>query len=324
MFEYDDDHRKKIESTRFIFLVAPPGTGKSFSGDYLELFCGWKHVDGDTPLKTPNKTPKYQDLTDRTFQSGPYEGMDREFFRTEGLKPYMEEIARLTLEAARESDKVVLSWACMFKPMRSYLRQILADAGANVTMIVLQCDFVAHMNALWKRHCRQAEQAGITIAELIGGITNVDDFIEFEKSGKGWYAGWESIDDSEEPFVIVDVTPKDETVLDILDAAAGTPSSGRSELSMEEIVKKVQAADIARDKKMFEAMKSSMSHKERKVFEKEPEKYVARRSSLLEVDKRGSISRLSITSNDSTEQTSKRRQSFIETGIVLDGVDLEA
>lgn len=46
LIEITEDHRKKIESTQFVFVVAMSAVGKTFIGDYLEAIQGWKHVDG--------------------------------------------------------------------------------------------------------------------------------------------------------------------------------------------------------------------------------------------------------------------------------------
>jgi len=91
-----------IESTQVVYLVAPAGTGKvrlphhivcililydkihifnsfhchtentytkykqSFSGDYLQVVHGYKHIDGDGPLKSMIM-PKYSDMTKITL-----------------------------------------------------------------------------------------------------------------------------------------------------------------------------------------------------------------------------------------------------------------
>ena len=59
---FDDEHKKKIESTKFVYMAAKAGVGKSFSGDYLEAIRGWKHVDGDFPAKNQQLSRIYKDF----------------------------------------------------------------------------------------------------------------------------------------------------------------------------------------------------------------------------------------------------------------------
>ena len=44
--EITEDHRKKIESTQFVFVHAKSAVGKTFTGDYLEAIQRWTHIDG--------------------------------------------------------------------------------------------------------------------------------------------------------------------------------------------------------------------------------------------------------------------------------------
>jgi dephospho-CoA kinase len=32
---------------KYLIITAPSGVGKSTTGDYLEKFCGFSHIDGD-------------------------------------------------------------------------------------------------------------------------------------------------------------------------------------------------------------------------------------------------------------------------------------
>lgn len=338
-----DDDQKKIESTEFIFLVAKSGTGKSFSGDYVDLFGDWKHVDGDTPLKNTHGNPHYEDLRNRVFQLKEYEGKGVEWLVTEGLVPYMEELAKLGLEAAKESDKVCISWASYFRPNRLLLKKLLLDAGAkDFSMVFLHCDLEAHMDALWKRTCRQAEQAGCTITEFAalfkmpveGEEYTKEQFVAFQTS-QDWYKMWQDPDESEQPFQTVNVTAKDATVLDSLDAAFGIEDSNRAHLSYDEIVAKVRAIDEERDQKNFDAYVESLegseeSKEELEFAQKEPELCKARRSSLLLADKMNSMRSLSSVEGEGERQSlaiealSRRsRQSFITTGKLFTSEELK-
>ena len=85
---------------------------------------------------------------------------------TEGFQSYMTEIVRLALEARKDSDKVVLSHTTFLKPMRTFLRKLLTDAGAKDVMVIfLDVNYDAHNEAV-----RLAMQAGSTIEELMKGF----------------------------------------------------------------------------------------------------------------------------------------------------------
>lgn len=280
-------------------------------------------MDGDTPLKTLDENPQYKDLNDRVFVIGEYAGKDREWQQADGIKPFISELARLALEAAKDSDTVVLSWACSFISMRSFLREQLLDAGAkDVSLVFLRCDFVAHMKSMWKRFQIQAELAGLTIDVFFKSmcsvdVTDFDSFVDYMGGPNGWCQNWQDPDDSEKPYDVVNVTARDMSVLDSLDVTFGIQENNRTDLSYEEIVAKIQAVDAERDRKWCEKFKEAgkMSPDEQEVAEKEPEKYAARRSTLSLSKDLEAIRRLSIVSDHSqTEISSKRCQSFLETG----------
>ena len=57
---FDDEQntrRRHIESSKFVFVAAKSGVGNPLAGNYLEaIIRGWKHVDGDFPIKNTNKS----------------------------------------------------------------------------------------------------------------------------------------------------------------------------------------------------------------------------------------------------------------------------
>ena len=243
--------------------------GKTFTGDYLEAIRGWKHVDGDIPLRMKDRVPEYQDMFEQFSKTGNYADRDEEWKENEGWKPYFSELVRLTLEGAKYSDKgkgVVLTHATFRALTRSFVCKQLIDAGAkDVTMVFLECDFDAHMQALWKRYERFAKVGNTTIEELfkrygIEGIVDFDAFVEYQiQFGSSYQGPQESVD--HKPFHVVDVTAKDVTVLDSIDKAVdiiqqeGEESSSRRSgggdstlLTYEEIVEKIKNVDVKRDK----------------------------------------------------------------------------
>ena len=178
-----------IESTQVVYLVAPAGTGKvrlphhivcililydkihifnsfhchtentytkykqSFSGDYLQVVHGYKHIDGDGPLKSMIM-PKYSDMTKDCFASG---GKSSSYFG---------EIVNQTLDAAKDHDRVVLTHATYYQESRDFVIDTLIDGGirrGNITIIELTVDPVVKLRGLCHRTKRQLEQKGKTM-----------------------------------------------------------------------------------------------------------------------------------------------------------------
>jgi len=324
--DIDEDFKKKIESTKFVYMVALSGIGKTFNGDYLQTIRGWKHIDGDGPVKQadgPNSKFKVAydqmigDWNEKLVQG-------EEWVDTGAWKVYTKELARLMLEGARDSDTVVMTHATYLRQQRTGLRQYLIDAGAkDVSTVFLHCGFDAHMQALWKRQNRMADQAGLTIEEMYKGwgVPGIVDFDSFVKSQKIWYDNFDKPDESEQPYKMVDVTAKDVTVWDSLDEAFGIEKNkSRGDLTYDEMVQTIKAVDVRRDQIMADNMHkmtiedSETSEAVKEMAKKEPQKLAARHSILLEADKLHSVHRLSLASKEDATSIRRRRSSFITTG----------
>jgi len=296
MDNIDEDLKKKIESTKFVYMVAKSGVGKTFSGDYLEAIRGWKHIDGDIILKGSESNSEYKDATEQMISwiedRMAVAAQGEELVDTGGWKTYFKIMARLTLEGARDSDTVVITHATSHRFRRDGLRQHLIDAGAkDVSTVFLHCDFDAHMQALWKRYNRLADQGGITIEEHfksfdMPGIVDFDSFVEQHK-----HFVFEEPDESEQPYKMVDVTAKDVTTLDGLDEAFGIENNkSRGDGTYDEMAQKIMAVDKKRDQDWMDSKHKAIEDSE---AEKEPKKLNARRSMLLQADMYNSIRRLS-------------------------------
>lgn len=75
---------------------------------------GYKHVDGDGPIKHCAVIPKYREMSKNlicTFGVGPL--LSKELWA-----PYYEEIAKQTVNAAQDHDKVVLTHATYLQEAR--------------------------------------------------------------------------------------------------------------------------------------------------------------------------------------------------------------
>jgi hypothetical protein len=103
---------------------------KSFTGDYMQVVHGYHHVDGDIPSKNMALVPKYREIMEALTIK-------------EDWAPYFSELARLTLEAAKDHDKVVLSHATPENCQRDHVMQKLIEGGVSedrITLIQLTID----------------------------------------------------------------------------------------------------------------------------------------------------------------------------------------
>jgi len=239
-----------------IFVCASPGTGKTFTGDYLEVVHGFHHVDGDMMNDRQNPKVKkvgaeiWECLTKYDGEDGPYELW----------QPYMHEIAIRTLEAAKKSDKVVLTFAAMRNTWRNYIMSVLkeqtsaaataaGDMTTNISMVFLTMDQDVKLEGLYHRTKRQAEGRG--------GIRSFMRFLGWEGEGEitlqefktftntpGKFGSW-ICEDPPSYVKVIDVTNRDVTTIDGVDAAIGLQRSGED--SYEQILQKVLAIDHKRD-----------------------------------------------------------------------------
>lgn len=334
----DEDHRKKIESTQFVHVVALSGVGKTFTGDYLEAIQGWKHVDGDIIGKTQHLNEYYKKLM--KFIEGMYlNEIMVEFDKKEFFQPFFFELTRLLLEGAKESNKVVLSHATFKPEQRLFVRETLIKAGAkeeNITAVFLDIDCDVHDKSAWKRWIYQAECAGCSLEDFFKNFLRTEGIVDFDTWVTKWQDGFNRNhytppQESERPYKVVDVSARDITVLDSIDKTLGIENTRPNDLTYEEMQEKIADVDKKRDKELLAgAMESTIATKEEKELAKaDPKKYMARRSSLLEADKFDAIRKLSGMSGDSDDDGAEgsrrfsatsvssnkaRRQSFLETG----------
>jgi len=329
----NEDHRAKIESAQFVYVVAKSGVGKTFTGDYLGTIQNFKHIDGDCILKMSHTNEHWKKIG--ADEKKKKEGLDLtdpdskmkkivELMGTEDYyQPFCFELARLLLEAAKTSQKCVLTHATFDHKWRLLIRKYLKEAGVkndNFTMMFLDIDPDVHNKAAWKRWNFQAECNDCTLEELfenvckIPGIKDFDSFVTIFQEGinNKYYTVPQ---EQEKPYVLVDVSARDVTVLDQYDKVLGL-NARSTELTYDEMIEMIAATDKKRDEEWGKGMiATAETEKEKEVANKEPEKYIARRSSLFEADKiLDRMSSISIKDTGDTQSHRRSRQSFIETG----------
>mmetsp|Transcript_49737 Transcript_49737/g.56275 ORF Transcript_49737/g.56275 Transcript_49737/m.56275 type:complete len:335 (-) Transcript_49737:192-1196(-) len=324
-----------IGSSNIVFCVAEAGTGKTFTGDYLDLFHGFAHVDGDLAYRS-NDDLKMRDSC-KEFATRIIEG--RKLYPQlkdpnssddlAGLEEYWDPVYQMlvdsALEAAKTNDNVVITHYAPYQDDRDFVMNKLKEGGAqNVTMLFLSMDKKKKLEGLYHRSKRQAEASGSTLGDWLRlqewegkGEPTMEEYIEH--SGKPGKIGDMATDGPPSYAKIVDVTGRDVTAINGVDSALGLLRSCKE--SYEEIVKKVVARDHKRDEEtpyrwdllteIYKDTKKALAN----AATDEEKKQIKRRSSLLTALEL-KTGRLSILLDDSSADhlKNKRRSSLIITG----------
>ena len=96
----------------------------------MSVMHGYHHVDGDIPLKNMTLVPEYMEMQEKAILHGDW-------------APHFSELARLTLEGAKDHDKVVLSHATNLNEYRDHVIKKLIEGGASedkITILQLTID----------------------------------------------------------------------------------------------------------------------------------------------------------------------------------------
>ncbi|OEU06955.1 hypothetical protein FRACYDRAFT_252587 [Fragilariopsis cylindrus CCMP1102] len=252
---------KKINATKFIIVVADPGTGKTFTGDYLQHIWNFGHVDGDQPFKQGHLKEGYETLSsDMTKAFGKY-WMKEKDAPKEIWQPYTDELVRLTLEMAtvtssekqkssnnnnndsggNNKNNVVLSFAMIRREMRDYTKMKLRKAGAvDVTFLFLHCTMDVLLESKWKRTLHFIEAGDLSMEEGaiftpgLKGEFNYTNFCKFEREfGTSGHCEPPSI--SDEPYIEIDVSARDRTVLNEIDKTLGLVGKRKRIITMDDV-----------------------------------------------------------------------------------------
>eukprot|EP00578_Thalassiosira_sp_NH16_P032009 CAMPEP_0181078866 /NCGR_PEP_ID=MMETSP1071-20121207/1717_1 /TAXON_ID=35127 /ORGANISM="Thalassiosira sp., Strain NH16" /LENGTH=317 /DNA_ID=CAMNT_0023160215 /DNA_START=183 /DNA_END=1136 /DNA_ORIENTATION=+ len=241
-----------INTAQIVYVVAPSGTGKSFTGDYLAVVHGFEHVDGDWPLKHSN-IPENAELSRNTMipllTSGGFKEDEKHLWGG-----YFEKIANMTVEAAQTHDRVVLSHATYDQLPRDVVIETLLNSGIKkeqITVIQLTIDKAVLTAGIYERFKRQAGQIGMTFTEAFGPIADPRMEWEGEITKETYVNFYVSVADpfgcfADDPAAIkVDVSSRGVAHFDGIDTALGLTRD--NSLSYEEICKKVLPLDAKRD-----------------------------------------------------------------------------
>jgi hypothetical protein len=249
-------------------------------------------------------------------------------------QPYFQDLVDNTLDAAKTSDNVVVTFAANQQVYVDFVMKKLKEGGAdanNTKLMFLTMNEDVKLKGLYSRFSRQAEAGGITKEDLFrtigwegvaGSECTLDIFMKWRKDKKS--------NDDKAPFdpppsyaIIVDVSTRDVLHLDNVDNALGLQRN--TNLLYEDIVMDVLAIDHKRDEDNPYDMIGwkELSNEIKNRSDEERQQIKKRHSSLIELERALGETRISISdddagsvgsSSDSDSNARRRRQSLIMTG----------
>ena len=214
------------------------------------------------------------------------------------------------LRAAKTHEKVVITFAQSNQIIRDYVMSKLKEgAAAKVTMLYLTIDQDTKLEGLYYRSVQQAKSVGVSLSDYCKGFgldwtedrdPTLDEFKPL--MGAKGKTGNIHFDPPPSYAKVVDVSSRDETSMDVIDAALGLHRASVCTESYDTIVTKVRAIDTHRDedtpycwaifpeleKEITEALASAKTEEEKVQIKR-------RASSIVQFEKHN-IGRLSIAS----------------------------
>lgn len=125
--ESGDSVVPSMKSQKYIVMTAYSGSGKSFWGDYLELYCGFAHIDGDEPLFMP----QHADIA-KLFRQVNYDywfcGQDAP---GELWQPVYQVVCDWAKAAGEKNDRVVITQSMYSKQARAFVREQLGPENVG-------------------------------------------------------------------------------------------------------------------------------------------------------------------------------------------------
>jgi len=163
-----------IASSHIVYCVAMPGTGKTFTGDYLDVIHGFHHVDGDLGFRS-QYTPKMREAVTKWIELGHRypkvknaKSSDDVAEFEEYWGPYFQVMVDSALEAATTNDTVVITFADGYQVQRDFVFKKLKEGGAkNVTLLYLSMDQDKKLEGLYHRTVRQADAIDMTLGDMM-------------------------------------------------------------------------------------------------------------------------------------------------------------
>ncbi|XP_012563677.2 uncharacterized protein LOC101236463 isoform X1 [Hydra vulgaris] len=105
---------------RTVLISGCSGAGKSFTGDYLEMMCGFYHVDGDTFIIS--KEPEHVEWKTNLMKAFYEYWFDEKSAPRELWEPYYQGVANLVKKAHESNSEVVVSISVYNREVRDFFR----------------------------------------------------------------------------------------------------------------------------------------------------------------------------------------------------------
>lgn len=268
-------------AAEIVYMVAPSGTGKTFTGDYLALMQGFEHVDGDGPLKNKH-LPQYSGMAAKWWKNCTEYMKNNEDGLDELWQPYFDELARQALEATETSDRVVLTHATYRQKYRDFVLRKLEEGaaakGKTVTVLTLSIDEDVKLRGVFPRFKKWIESSGAKLEDYMketyewerDGEFTPSDYVDFCKNHPK--APLSSTVFEDVPYgITVDCSSRNMGTLDAMDEALGLGKRS-GDFAYEEICDMVRAVEAKRDEefnKNVDLKKMMNSNKEETSTDKQ-------------------------------------------------------
>lgn len=150
--------RRNKPPRKLVWISGCSGSGKSFTGDYLETCCGFFHVDGDECFHS--KDAECIKLKDGLVQAFYKFWFDEQSAPAKLWHPYYAFLAQ-RVSAAPAGKDVVVTGSVYHREVRDHLRQLFP----SIIYIQLNCAEYELVNRHFKRFEKYAEAKKQTIHE---------------------------------------------------------------------------------------------------------------------------------------------------------------
>lgn len=148
--------------TTILFITGRSGAGKTFLGDYLESYCGFKHIDGDSWMHSP--VPEHKRATElfvTSFFGFIFQGKPAP---PELWTPYYSIVCdQINILAQQDpTSKLAVSLSVYPRAVRDYLRSRLPP---HLKFIVIDCPEEECVKRHFQRTSAYAKVHGMTLQE---------------------------------------------------------------------------------------------------------------------------------------------------------------
>eukprot|EP01080_Neovahlkampfia_damariscottae_P010823 gene10823-3441_t len=203
-----------MEQGKLVWVSGCSGAGKTFTGDYLEVICGFKHIDGDYLFHSNSEEDKK--LVENLRQAFFKYWFEEKESPEELWVPYYQKIFEKTRQYQKENPtkNVVISLSCYNRQSRDYIRNNLSK---DIIYIMLECSKDELVNRAWERFVVYSKKNEKTPEEMFEVVfKKIYSKDEFRNSTLDILRGLQPIEKDEKLCFALDVSNKDRKVFEEL------------------------------------------------------------------------------------------------------------